>query len=344
MTSAINRTANLSFLPAGRKLPVMRIAVGATALYDLQKGWDGEGGFNGWQSWRSTVKGLPDPGPAHPIVSEMLRLNKFSPDPSNPLVTVSVVSRLKPVHSSPIAKALRRDFEDAISSPAMRHASYGSGKLLIPRLQQLGIDFYLGGNPWSAQQVLSAGISAVHVLGADYQEKTDLLLRPILWKFDYDYVIGEGDGEVVYQHAKKELGPAEAIRAFEDHEKGLALVPNKPGPLIGAFLTACALRSVFDDFETSPFQIGIGTARGNAAAERVNTTLEKMGIYRYLDYLTDLGGDPKGPWAKAYDASFGLDDGPMHGKSYRDHGIPFGHVIDGPMNAALIAQLEQIPD
>jgi len=195
-----------------------------------------------------------------------------------------------------------------------------SGAPTAPMVKAIGADLFLSANPDQVRAALALGVPSAAIGLATNVRSRDGLLRIA---FDADAVLFTDEAEMVYQR--------DGLDAFTSHERNLADRPLLPGPFMPLLAFCNRIQSRFADPDACPLRVALVTARSLAVQQRVQTSMQHMGVR--VDEMAFMGGAPKGPVLSALGADIFFDDAPVHIRSALDHGVAAAHVPSGYRNA-----------
>ena len=257
-------------------------------------------------------------GIGYPLVSSLLKLNRFQKEGEAPLVEVVVMSRNSPDTGVRVLNTIRK------LGLNVTRSAFTAGESSADYLEAFDVDLFLTTNEEDAQKVIDTGVCASAVLNTPPEYKCDISDDQVRIAFDGDAVLFDESSELVY----KEHG----IEAFHSNEELSQNIPMNEGPF-AAFLKKLARLQERLPMKTefSPVRIAIVTARNAPSDLRVIKTLRHWGVY--VDEAFFLGGIEKSKILKSFRAHIFFDDQDVHLKD-SSLVVPSGKVLY-PSNSKL---------
>ena len=288
------------------------IGVSSTALFNLKEAdriYKNEG-LEAYIEFVKTNEDTPiDPGTAYHLIHRLLQLNNRLGEGS-PIIETVLMSRNGTQTALPVIQALKQHHL------AIPRRVFTNGSSIAPWLKPFGVNLFLSSNEDDVAQSAAAGIASAKTY--DYPENSSLDVRhstPIRLAFDGDAVLFGAESEAVY----KQYG----LDVFRKHEYDLADTPLSAGPLEPVFKKLTEIQSVFPRHE-KPFEIGLFTARGSPADERVIRTFLHWGISP--DIMLFLEGKDKTQFLQTFKPDIFFDDQHIHCERARAGGLPVARV------------------
>jgi len=288
------------------------VAVSSRALFDLDESHRVflERGIEGYRTYQVKKENdILKRGEAFPLVRKLLALN--DDDVEHPGVDVILLSR----NSTDTGLRIFNSIEHYGLN--IERAVFTNGESRSPYMESFGASLFLSTHAEDVRRTLEAGFAAAMVLpGRNNRPDSDQLRIA----FDGDAVLFSDEAERIFQE--------HGLEAFSNSEKQAAQTPLRVGPFM-PFLTALHQIQSAYPVDNNPIRTALVTARSAPAHKRVILTLRKWGIR--IDESFFLGGNPKGPFLKAFGADIFFDDQQVHCDSAHDH-VATGHVPSGVMN------------
>lgn len=293
---------------------MLTIAVSSRALFRMEESHDvfvagGPEAFEEFQRKNEHIR--LEPGVAFPLVKKLLALN--TPGlPTRDRVEVVLLSRNSPDAGMRVMRSISEyglDIERAI---------FTQGKDRFRFAKALNTNLFLSVNSDDVRIALENGVAAAAMLphGDASVQEGDVNIA-----FDGDSVLFSDEAERVYQE--------HGLAHFQQSEQEQAGVPLADGPFRSLLIALSELQSQYPIGE-APIKVGLFTARGIPAHERVLKTLRSWKIT--LDAAAFCGGLPKGPFLKAFGADIFFDDTMKHCESAAASQITACHVPSGIAN------------
>lgn len=232
------------------------------------------------------------PGIGFSLIKGILRLNEIAPGKRK--TEVIVMSRNNADTSLRIFKSIDKYKLD------ISRAALTSGESIVPYLEAFSVDLFLSADEGDVQDAINAGYAAGLIYGNKYSYE-DRSLEQIRIAFDGDAVIFSDESEKIYK--------SNGLKEFLKHEKINANKPLPEGPFAKLLKTLSFLQKEFGS-EHGPIRTALVTARNSPAHERVIRTLRTWGVR--IDEAFFLGGAPKEPVLKAFNAHIFFDDQETH--------------------------------
>jgi len=225
------------------------------------------------------------PGTAFPLVQALLRLNPFG-QPRR--VEVMILSKNHPDVYLRVRQSIKHYGLD------ITRAFLTGGDPIAPLLDAYKFDLFLSAEDADVREAVNQGFAA----GRIYTPPEELPKRN-----DKIRIALDGDC-VVFGDEAERINLTAGLEAFLDHERQHANVPLPDGPFAN-FLRKLAQMQGPDE-ETSPFRIGLVTARNAPADERPLKTFRAWGVR--FDNAAFLGGLSKDGWLAAFQPHIFFDD------------------------------------
>ena len=283
------------------------IAISSRALFDLDKEHEiftkSKEEYERYQMDNANV--VMEKGGAFQLISKLMKLNESYPNS----VEVWIVSQNSMVTGQRIIRSAA-------------HYNLGITRFLFtggddPFKYLVGhdtpIDLFLSQNTDAITRAIEAGIPAAHIVSKNIENQSD----KIRVAFDGDSVLFEDSSEVIYQNA--------GLEAFQNNEHEKSAVPLGDGPLKKLLFKLDELRKIHG----KKIEIGLCTARGGVAIERVLTTFQAWGIYP--DQGAFLAGLSKKAFLKAFNTDIFFDDHMTHISEAKD-AVVSAHIPVGGAN------------
>lgn len=295
---------------------MLTIAVSSRALFRMDKSHEVflEGGPAAFEKYQRENEHVTlEPGVAFPIVKKLLAFNTQG-KPAR--VKVVLLSRNSPDAGLRVMRSISK-FGLNIES-----ALFTQGRDRFRWARALKTDLFLSANSDDVRSALDNGVAAAAMLSHGEAGDSEGDVR---FAFDGDSVLFSDVAERVYQE--------HGLATFQQTEQEQAAIPLPDGPF-RALLTKLSilqkeLQEEYPEGE-APLKIGLFTARGIPAQERVLKTLRSWGIT--IDVAAFCGGLPKGPFLEAFEADIFFDDTLKHCESAASSRIAAGHVVSGIAN------------
>lgn len=272
----------------------LTVAVSARSLFDLEEYNEiyRTEGLEAFLEHLSEHKEEPLPeGPAFPLVKALIDLNARY---SEPVVKVITVSSIHPKAGLRVLQSIAHHNLD------IKRTSFTGGADIIPYLKAYDVDLFLSRSEDDTQRAINNRIAAALMYDRPKNSHigTDGKIRIA---FDGDAVVFDASSEKIYQ--------ANGLAAFAENERRNAHVPLPEGPFGNVFRWIQEIQSEFDPVD-KPFYIGLITARGGLAQERVLRTFEARGAE--VDEVHFLSGHPKDRILEAFNPHIYFDDQHIH--------------------------------
>jgi len=295
------------------------VATASSALFDLEESDRifREEGLEAYRAYqREHEEDVLEPGVAYPLIKRLLDL-QMGEEGTQP-VEVVLLSRNDP------DTGLRVFHSIEAHDLRIGRAAFVSGGNPFRYMDAFNACLFLSADADSVHRAIERGLPAglVHPTEFEDDDRNELRIA-----FDFDGVIVDDEAEAVFQE--------EGLEAFHASEKENAGSTLNDGPLrpffrkIGALQEAERAYCEEDPAYEPRIRIGIVTARGAPAHERVVTTLREMGIQ--IDESFFLGGVNKSRVLEEFRPHIFFDDQETHIEDTRDL-IPSVHVPYGITN------------
>lgn len=299
-----------------------RLVVGlsSSALFDLSES-DKIFRTQGEKVYRQYQKDNQDKtlgkGVAYPFIRRLLKLNDLSPDASDPLVEVILLSKNDPDTGLRVMNSI-----EAYDLPITR-AVFLQGHSPHQYIPAFDIELFLSANKEDINQAVAEGLPAGQILEGDTTDNdADTQLRIA---FDFDGVIIDDEAEAVFK--------ADKLNGFHLHESEKVDIPHKPGPLKKfleriSYIQSLEEAKVEQDPNYEPIlRVSIVTARNAPAHKRMINTLRKWDISANEAFF--MGGIDKSKVLEILKPHIFFDDQVTHLKSPT---IPSVHIPFGIAN------------
>jgi 5'-nucleotidase len=227
---------------------------------------------------------LLSPGTGFHLVKSLLALNSATLR----RVEVIIMSRNHPDVYLRVSNSIRHHKLD------ISRTMLTGGEPLNRYLKEYKFDLLLSADDNDVTSALEHGITAGRIYRPPNEQPA--ASDQIRIAFDGDCVLFSDEAEAINQR--------EGLEAFHEHERTHAAVPLPDGPF--AKLIRAIAQMQGEDPATSPFRIGLVTARNAPAHERAIRTLRDWNVR--VDGAAFLGGLPKGPWLAAFQPHIFFDD------------------------------------
>lgn len=235
------------------------------------------------------------------MVQKFLQINGASPQP---LVEVVLLCHAPNHECRQMLAALRQarlNFDRVLFT---RH------RALHGLLQPFDACLYLSCDPVRARSAVTDGVAAGCFFSHHRAELEDLVApnQTLCIALDFDGVLADSTSQRVYNEG--------GLDAFQQHEHMARDTPLSPGPAHGFGLALCQLRDQLALLREGgadipmDVRIGVVTARGAGAIERLFCTLEAW--HMQPDDVFCLAGHDKTPFVNGMQADLFLDDDPRH--------------------------------
>lgn len=293
---------------------MLKIAVSSRSLFHLEDGnkifeTQGQEAFNEYM--RSKENDPLRPGAAFPLVKKLLDLNSQKPPFRPDMVEVILLSRNSPDAGMRVMNSIKH------YGLGIEKAVFTQGENRFGFVKAFEADLFLSVNSQEVEYAISQGVAAATLMPCEKPEVFDDEFVRIA--FDGDSVIFASEADLVYQK--------EGIVAFRDHEVQHANRPLEAGPFKNFLHELHELQKKYPA-EKAPVKVGLITARGLPAHERVLKTLRSWGIR--IDTAVFCGGAKKGPLLQAFKADMFFDDMKKNVDNAHDSSVSSGHVPFGP--------------
>lgn len=289
------------------------VAVSSQALFNCMDGdaiYKSEGG-KAFDEYHLAKLDIPlRPGVAFPLVKKLLALNTPGLDYRDN-VEVVLLSRNSPVAGTRVMKSVQYHKLD------IERAQFSQGGDRFAYAKVFGADLFLSTNPSDVKVALENGMSAATLW--PHSKTRDDVEGVIRVAFDGDSVLFSDEAEIINQ--------LNGLEAFQKSEQQKAMEPLKEGPMANLLNKLHLIRESLPD--KSLIRIGLVTARGIPAHERVLRTLISWGIN--IDEAAFLGGLSKGEFLNVFGADIFFDDTKKHCESASEY-VPTGHIPAGITN------------
>ncbi|WP_233237989.1 5'-nucleotidase [Bordetella sp. LUAb4] len=261
------------------------IGVASSAVFDLRESdtvfrTQGEQQYRKYQEHNLDVP-LPK-GIAYPFIKRLLALNDLSPDASDPLVEVVLLSRNDPDTGLRVMKTIEH------YSLSMTRAIFMQGQSPYEYIPALNIALFLSRHKPDVDAAIGLSHPAGQVLDSQFDDDdNDKSLRIA---FDFDGVLAGDESESVMQTS--------GLNAFHDHEVKNVMQPHNPGPLKEFLVRISKIQSIEEAHKTqnpdykNRIRVSIVTARNAPSHERALKTLKSWGVMANDAFF--LGGIEKG--------------------------------------------------
>lgn len=298
------------------------IGVASSAVFDLNESdavfrSQGEEQYRRYQEENLDIplaKGI-----AFPFVKRLLALNDLSPDPSDPLVEVVLLSRNDPDTGLRVMKTIEH------YGLGMTRAIFMQGRSPYEYIPALNIALFLSGHKLDVEAAIAIGHPAGQVLDSKFDDdEADKTLRIA---FDFDGVLAGDESESVMQRG--------GLNAFHDHEVKNVMQPHNPGPLKEFLVRVSKIQSAEEahkklkpEYENR-IRVSIVTARNAPSHERALKTLKSWGVMANDAFF--LGGIDKGKVLGVLKPHIFFDDQSGHLRS-ASAVVPSVHIPFGITN------------
>jgi 5'-nucleotidase len=295
------------------------IATASSALFDLSESDRifREEGLEAYRKYqRKHEEDVLEPGVAFPLIDRLLDL-QLGEDGEHP-VEVVLLSRNDP------DTGLRVFHSIQAHDLRIQRAAFTSGENPFRYMDAFNACLFLSADEDSVYQAIERGLPAGLVHPTQFEDDDHNELRIA---FDFDGVIVDDSAEAVHQE--------EGLNAFHESERANAEEALSEGPLQPFFQKLAMLqeaeikRSGPESGYEPRLRIGIVTARGAPAHERVVTTLREMGIH--VDESFFLGGVDKSRVLEEFRPHIFFDDQETHIEDTKEI-TPSVHVPYGIKN------------
>ena len=289
------------------------IATSSRALFDLSTSHNiySEQGLEAYRRYQIEQEDVPlEPGEAFPLVQKLLSINDRVPNGDG--VEVILLSR----NSADTGLRVFNSIEHW-NLPITR-AAFSGGKSPYRYVEAFGAHLFLSTNPEDVSNALSLGYAAASIITPSRHGQMTPT-QELKIAFDGDAVLFSNESEAIFQ--------SQGIDAFTQNEQAAANTTLTPGPF-QAFLSAIYTLQVHSEGGSCPIKTALVTARQAPAHERVIRSLRDWGIR--IDECLFLGGLPKGPFLKAFQADIFFDDQLQHCQSASEH-VLAAHVPNAPL-------------
>lgn len=298
------------------------IGVASSAIFDLSESdavikSQGEEAYRKYQE-ENLNKPLPK-GIAFPFIKRLLSINDLSPNSTDPLVEVVLLSRNDPDTGLRVMKTIEH-YELGIT-----RAIFMQGHSPYEYIPSLNIALFLSGNKPDVDAAIGAGYPAGHVLDSKFiDDDSDKTLRIA---FDFDGVLAGDESETVMQKS--------GLTEFHAHEVKNVTQPHNPGPLKEFLVRVSKIQSVEEKYKTTNpgyknrIRVSIVTARNAPSHERALNTLKDWGVMANDAFF--LGGIEKGKILGVLKPHIFFDDQSGHLKS-ASAVVPSVHIPFGVTN------------
>ncbi len=273
----------------------LTVAVSARSLFDLEE----SNAVFRQEGLAAFLKHLTDHadeplprGPAFPIVKALLDLNARY---SEPVVRVITVSSIHPKAGLRVLKSVEHHGLD------IKRTSFTGGADIVPYLKAYNVDLFLSRSEDDTQRAIDNHIAAA--LMYDWPKGREIAESggKIRIALDGDAVVFDGSSEAIYKK--------DGLEVFAEHEKQKAHVPLADGPFASLLRWIQYIQNEADP-EDRPFYLGLITARGGKAQERVLRTFEAKAIE--FDEIHFLSGYEKSKILEAFGCHIYFDDQHIH--------------------------------
>ena len=290
---------------------MLTIAVSSRALFHMEDGHKIflEQGADAFDAYMRDKEATPlRQGAAFPLVKKLLALN--TKGIKRDRVEVILLSRNSPDAGIRVMHSVQHYGLD------IERAVFAQGSDRFRYAQALGAQLFLSVNPADVEASIQKGLAAATMVARETKMNDDDAVVRIA--FDGDSVLFSNESDLVFQE--------EGLAKFTSSEVAKANIPLQAGPF-KPFLEALSQMQQEFPAENVPLKIGLVTARGCPAHERVLKTLRTWNIR--LDEAIFAGGRPKGPLLKAFGADVFFDDAPRNIENAAQHDIASGQVPYG---------------
>jgi 5'-nucleotidase len=283
------------------------IAVSSRALFDLDASnaiFENEGveAYAAHQVAHENT--ILKPGQAFPLIKKLTHLNR-----QHPFIEIILLSR------NSADTGLRIFNSIAHYDLAISRAAFTNGQPPYRYAAAFDTDLFLSTHEDDVRAAIASGYAAATILSSSTSHTDDLLRIA----FDGDAVLFSNESEAIFQ--------SQGIDAFTKNEQAAANTTLTPGPF-HAFLSAIHTLQAHSEAGNCPIKTALVTARQAPAHERVIRSLRDWGIR--IDECLFLGGLPKGPFLKAFQADIFFDDQLQHCQSASEH-VLAAHVPNAPL-------------
>lgn len=275
--------------------PPLVIAVSSRVLFDLEaeNRIFKRKGLEKYREYQRTHEHtILRPGPAFPLVSKLLKMNKVLGELA---VEVVIVSRNDADTSLRIFSSVRH------YGLQIEKGAFTNGSPNHSYLEGFRAALYLSAHLGDVRSLIEAGCAAAHVMAGSpaTSSRRDNELRI---GFDFDGVLADDSSEQVYQASR-----LEAFMKYEEKRQGKSL---GPGPIQKFLKLVGALRQRAERKGKTNIRTALFTARSAPAHDRVIATLRKNGLI--IDETVFLGGSTKAPFVEAFKPDIFFDDQLKH--------------------------------
>lgn len=287
------------------------IAISSRALFDLAESHQvfTTEGLEAYHQYQIENEEKPlAPGIAFNMVKKLLALND---DAGRPRVEVILLSKNSADTGLRVFHSIKHH---ALN---ISRAAFTTGHSTFPYIAAFGAHLFLSADAQDVGAALNAGLAAATILPSIVSVNEDPQLRIA---FDGDAVLFSDEAERIYQE--------QGLEAFTQSEVKSAKTPLIGGPFKEFLALLNDIQSQYPA-DASPIRTALVTARAAPAHERAIRTLRAWDIR--IDEAIFLGGLPKGPFLKAFNADIFFDDQTKHCDSAREH-VATGHVPSGIKN------------
>jgi 5'-nucleotidase len=268
-------------------------------------------------------------GIAFPFIKRLLQLNDLSPEASDPLVEVVLLSRNDPDTGLRVMKTIEH------YGLGMSRAIFMQGRSPYDYIPALNIALFLSAHKPDVDAAIGRGHPAGQVLESQFNDdEKDKTLRIA---FDFDGVLAGDESESVMQEA--------GLTAFHAHEVKNVMEPHNPGPLKEFLVRVSKIQSAEEahkkqnpEYENR-IRVSIVTARNAPSHERALKTLKSWGVMANDAFF--LGGIEKGKVLAILKPHIFFDDQSGHLKS-ASAVVPSVHIPFGVTNQARIGTGELV--
>jgi len=290
------------------------IAISSRALFDLNEEHElFLKDIEAYEKYQVEHKNTPlKKGHAYNLIEKLLKLNTTPDEITNETidaVEVIVISQNSVTTGRRISNSIRH-----YGLPIVRMVfTGGDNPAQYVVNDDLNVQLFLSHDVKAVKWALSQGIpGAVILSGSNQTHKTEIRIA-----FDGDAVLFSDESEQIFQK--------DGLDAFQKNEIKLSNTPLNPGPFKPLFMGLSTLAKHFP----SILKIGLITARGEPAIERVLNSFDDWGLHP--SHASFLGGISKKNFVKAFNADIFFDDHPIHCSEALNH-VPTCHVPNGIAN------------
>lgn len=284
----------------------LTIAVSSRALFDLDASnaiFENEGVEAYAAHQVAHENKILKPGQAFPLIKKLTHLNS-----QHPFIEIILLSRNSADTGLRIFNSITH------YGLAISRAAFTNGEPPYRYAAAFSADLFLSTHEADVRSAIASGYAAATILSSSTTNSDDFLRIA----FDGDAVLFSNESEAIFQ--------SQGIDAFTQNEQAAAKTPLTPGPF-HAFLSAIHTLQVHSQGGSCPIKTALVTARQAPTHERVIRSLRDWGIR--IDECLFLGGLPKGPFLKAFQADIFFDDQLQHCQSASEH-VLAAHVPNGP--------------